>query len=819
MIKAFKLLFLFFNFGFFSSNLLKFEVINLMENDISTKNNLIVKAPYYLLEIPKFSDKGVEVKHNEKSSIYKSTIEEFISLDQLKLETMKDYWFDSSLELNIKSVLERNAKVIDQEMSSLDQNLVKENFNFQIQLEKRQQIKEIEKEYSYHDEWTDTFIFTKLNLKFKKIYQQNNEGVEISGTINEEILADPNIVDKAALESFLGGPTRGGLLLTSVKSNFISRSDFFQDKKENYYTYYVDSNNFYSARRENLESFLFNDVNFYKFLNLNKETNYSLKLKIKLNQDLFVKNKIIGIVDFYENNKIIIKNIKVFFIEKEINKKNNSIGLKYKSKFKNIYENHKKIKYFLSNEYKINYQDVYFDNNDLENSVSIKKFNSEETAVFKYTYKKPNGGILTFYITIFHIEEKFDEDVLMSNWKDIKFETTSKNYEVNEFKVVYESPVVGEEMKFKYIKVTEEKIEINNNETRKIFIINGESFKNIKIKNSSNINVKKQGNNLLEIKALKVGKGFIELDSIDAINKKIIEVEVKKLKDYFSLEKDFIVIEKGKSDFINVDTNSIENLVIVNRNKNINAKFEKNKLSIKSTITGVFEIEIISSTTKITKKVKIKVINTNSSILLDKKIVISEMNTSNLIKILNYEELDQDQIKIESNSRNLLFTKNKSEIILFPKDKGVFELNINYKKQKSVIKVKSFKEIIEKEIELSDEIIKYSKSNHELKKYNDNIKIVESDNEFSFSLIDNSKIGYLELFNDNGENLKITLLSNKKDESNSKNQDNQFKNNKSKVIKILALFLIPLSFGISILLFFVLKKVYKKEQNKNKSSN
>ncbi|WP_339020587.1 hypothetical protein [Spiroplasma endosymbiont of Atherix ibis] len=623
MIKIFKIIFLFLNFSFFLSDLLNPEVINLIEKVVDIKNNLVTKSPYYLLEMPKFSDKNVEIKQKENSSIYKSTIEEFISLNELRLETIRDYWFDSSLELNIKSISERNARIINQEMSSLDQNLTRDNFDFQVKLEKRQQIKIIEKEYSYHDQWTDTFIFTKLNLEFKKIYKDNNEGVKISGTINEEILADPKIIDISALESFLGASVRGGLLLTSFKSNFISRKDFFQDKKENYYSHYINSDNIYSLSRENLESFLFYDANFYKFLSLNNQANYILKLKILLNQDLFTKNKFIGVVSIYDNNKMIIKNIKVFFEAKEINKKNYSVGLKYKSKLKNIYENHKKIKYFLSNKYKINYQDIDFDNNDLKNSVSIKKFNSEETAIFKYTYKKVNGVILTFYIKIYHIDEKFDEDIFMSNWKDIKFETTNKNYEVNEFKIIYESPITGEYIKFKDIKLTEEKIKINKNETRKIFIINGESFKNIKVKNSANIEVKKQGSNFLEIKALKKGNGFIEVDSIDAINKKIIEVEVYEIKDYFSLDKDFITIEKGKIGFINVYTNSIENLVIINRNKNISAKFEKNKLSIKSVIIGIFEIEVISNITKITKKVKIEITNTNSSILFDKKIVIN----------------------------------------------------------------------------------------------------------------------------------------------------------------------------------------------------
>ncbi|WP_339033870.1 hypothetical protein [Spiroplasma endosymbiont of Cantharis rufa] len=807
MIKILKLLFTILPLGNLSTSVAEIKNINLSIKNIYIEEHHLEKEPYYLLDDQK--EKLSEIIRKNSSTIYRSKVNNFISLEELKLEHMKDFWYDSDLELNFKNVVERNSTGKSDIEDINFENLNFESFQLNINLAKRQESKVIEREYNYHDKWTDTFIYTKLDLEFKKIYGVNS-GLIVQGTISEEILKDKVALKNKAWGERLGRIERGGLLLTNLKTNFISRRNYFQDIEENFYTLKTEKNSEYNYSRKKLEELLNSDDNFFKFLNIKKSNVYRAEIKTIFFANLFQSNLINTVVELKNNSQIIQKNIKVVFKGAEINTDFHELNLNYKSSLKNLDENHKKIKYFLSKKYSINENEIVFNLNDINNSKAIKSFEINKPVIFKYEYKKPRGKILTFNILISHTNIKSENNIFMLSWNQTKFETTSKNYELDNYSVISQSNIAEDDFDFKDIMTSFEKITLKKNETKELFIINGEKFRKVNYKYNDNIKVKNENENTIKISALKVGKSLLEIDSIDAKNKKVIEIEIINEDGYFELETNEIAIKKGEFDYIDLYSNSFEQLFIINKNVSLITIFEDNRLWIKSKKLGLFEIEIISNITKVSEKISIEIIENDSVIELDKNIVVSEVNTLNNLNIINFDEINENELSIKNLSKELLITREKNKIAFIPKSKGLFEIEFKYKKQNFTFKIYSFNEFVTREINTDSKKLSFNKNDYELKNYDNNINLIDLNGDYNFSLKDSNNIGNIEIVNKNGEYFNINISSKKESESNKDIENANNSKSKNKWTIVMAYCLIPITFGISLIIFLLLRKKLKK---------
>ncbi|QHX36925.1 hypothetical protein [Spiroplasma sp. BIUS-1] len=814
MLKILKLLLLTSGVGTSSVLSLESKIVEVIGSQDSIQNNEVIKEPFYVIDAPSLRDENVTVDRYPNSLVYKTKVEQFISIKDLQLDHMTDYWFDSSLELSFTNIIERDSNGNSISTFASNPNMSNETFDFKVSLDKRQKEKTIEKEYSYHDKWNDTFIYTKLNLKFEKIYTEKSEGLLITGIVVEEILKDSKMFFDNNTQQYIGKITKGGMVLKEVKTKFSSRKNAFKDKEEIFYTHNTKSNRNYSYSRRDLEVKLIYDEEFYKFLNIQKNIYHSVNLKTVYSKDLFDNKDYVGTVDVFERDKVIVKNLKVVFKNENVNEDNDSIYLNYESKSKNLALNHDKIKYYISKNYKIKEEEIFFDNDDLENSNSIKKFNSEKSAVFKYTYEKPKGGILTFYVSVQHSIKKLDGYINFSNWSDIKFVSTEKNYILDNFKITSESKPVGEELKFKDFKVSNESLTLKNNNVSELFIINAEEFRKIKIKSSNNLEVNFEKNNILKIRANAFGSGFIELDSIDAKSKKIINVFVDREEGYYELEKNNLEISRGEVGEIEINSSYLDQIILINRDKNLNAKIVENKIKVKSSSVGSYEIEVMSNITKHSEKIFIEVTENASSINLEKSVSIIQKQTTQEVKINNFEQMDPSEITLETSSNDLIATIIDNKIIYFAKTNGDFEITVKYKNEESRIKIKVFDEIQEKKLDYENKKIAFEKDSFEIIHLDENTLIEQEDDMLVFSLKPNSNKCYFEVINEKGEKLKITI-NKEKDIEKEQTENKEDK----KTSKKLALVLIPITFGISIALFFILKSVYKKSENKNKSLN
>ncbi len=807
MIKILKLLFTILPLGNISTSVAEIKNINLFIKNIDIEEHHLEKEPYYLLDDQK--EKLSEIIRKNSSTIYRSKVDKFISLEELKLDHMKDFWYDSDLELNFKNVVERNSTGKSDIEDVNFENLNFESFQLNLKLDKRQESKVIEKEYNYHDKWTDTFIYTKLNLEFKKIYGVNS-GLLVQGTISEEVLKDKVALKNKVWGERLGRIERGGLLLTNLKTNFISRKNYFQDIEENFYTLKTEKNSEYNYSRKKLEELLNSDDNFFKFLNIKKSDTYRAEIKTIYFANLFQSNLINTVVELKNNSQTIQKNIKVVFKGTEINTDFHELNLNFKSSLKNLDENHKKIKYLLSKKYSINEKEIVFNLNDINNSKAINDFKINKSTIFKYEYKKPGGKILTFNISISHTSIKSENNILMQSWDQTKFETTNKNYELDNYSVINESNIAEDDFEFKDIMTSFEKITLKKNETKELFIINGEKFRKINYKYNENIKVKNENENILKISTIEVGTTLLEIDSIDAKNKKVIEIEIINEDGYFELETNEITIKKGEFDYIDLYSDSFEQLFIINKNVSLTTIFEDNKLLIKSKELGLFEIEIISNITKVSEKISIEIIENNSVIELDKNIVVSEINTLNNLNIINFDEINENDLIIKNSSNDLLITREKNKISFIPKSKGIFEIEFKYKKQNFTFKIYSFNEFINKEINTDNKKLTFNKNDYELKSYDSNINLIDLNGDYNFSLKDSYNIGNIEIVNKNGEYFNIKMTSKKDIEPNKNIENTNNSKSKNNWTIIMAYCLIPITFGISLFIFLLLRKKLKK---------
>ncbi|WP_342258885.1 hypothetical protein [Spiroplasma endosymbiont of Dioctria linearis] len=807
MIKILKLLFTILPLGNISTSVAEIKNINLFMKNIDIEEHHLEKEPYYLLDDQK--EKLSEIIRKNSSTIYKSKVNKFISLEELKLDHMKDFWYDSDLELNFKNVVERNS-IGKSDIEDVNfENLNFESFQLNLNLDKRQESKVIEREYNYHDKWTDTFIYTKLNLEFKKIYGVNS-GLLVQGTIIEEVLKDKVALKNKVWGERLGRIERGGLLLTNLKTNFISRKNYFQDIEENFYTLKTEKNSEYNYSRKKLEELLNSDDNFFKFLNIKKCDTYRAEIKTIYFANLFQSNLINTVVELKNNSQIIQKNIKVVFKGTEINTNFHELNLNFKSSLKNLDENHKKIKYFLSKKYSINETEIVFNLNDINNSKAVNDFKINKSTIFKYEYKKPGGKILTFNISISHTSIKSESNIFMQSWDQTKFETTDKNYELDNYSVINESNIAEDDFEFKDIITSFEKITLKKNETKELFIINGEKFRKINYKYNENIKVKNENDNILKISTIKAGTTLLEIDSIDAKNKKIIEIEIINEDGYFELETNEITIKKGEFDYIDLYSNSFEQLFIINKNVSLITVFEDNKLWIKSKELGLFEIEIISNITKVSEKINIEIIENNSVIELDKNIAVSEVNTLNNLNIINFDEINENELSIKNSSEDLLITREKNKITFIPKSKGIFEIEFKYKKQNFTFKIYSFNEFIKKEINTDNKKLSFNKNDYELKSYDNNINLIDLNGDYNFALRDSYNIGNIEIVNKNGEYFNIKMTAKKDSEPNKDIENTNNSKSKNNWTIIMAYCLIPITFGISLFIFLLLRKKLKK---------
>ncbi|ALD66748.1 hypothetical protein [Spiroplasma cantharicola] len=811
MIKILKLLFTIIPFGTISSPIMELNIKNLFKTSTEIEEHNLEKEPYYLLDDQKENISTIIRKNN--SAIFKSKINKFISLEELKLEHMQEFWFDSSLELNFKNIVQRNSSGLQAGQNIKYENLEFESYKLNINLDKRQESKTIEKEYSYHDKWTDTFIYTKLNLEFKKVFEVKS-GLVISGTIEEEILKDKIALKNKKWGSNLGAIESGGLLLTNLKTNFISRKNYFQDKEEKYYTVLTDINTDYRYSREKLQKVLNSDDKFFKYLNIKKEAGHIIEIKSLNSSNLFQTNLMTGVVELKNNSQILKKNIKVFIKGLEVNTNYDNVDLNFESSLKNINENHHKIKYFISKKYNLAENEISFNIDSLNNSKAIKDFKLNKSTIFKYDYKKPSGKILSFNVSIKHTNNKSDENIEMSKWNEMKFEITNKNYQLDNYSIISESNIQGNELEFKEILTSFESITLKRNEVKELFILNGDNFRKINYKYNKNLNVQIENKNILKLKGLEIGKTFLEIDSIDAKNKKTIEIEIIPDDEYFELETNEITIKKGEFDSINLYSNSFENLIIVNKNKNIIAILEEDKILIKSNELGLFEIEVFSNITKESEIIKIEIIDNKNLVELDKNISLTEVNTLNTLNIINFDELNENELTINSFSNDLLITREKERITFISRAVGKFKIELKYRNQILIFEIYCFNKFTIKEIDNYDQNLIINKNDYELKSYDKNINLLDLNGDYNFSLKENYNIGIIEIVNKKGEYINIRMHSNISEEDNKEDKEDKENNEKSKVnnnwTKIMALCLIPLTFGVSLVIFLILKKKLKK---------
>ncbi|AGR41528.1 hypothetical protein [Spiroplasma taiwanense] len=162
----------------------------------------------------------------------------------------------------------------------------------------------------------------------------------------------------------------------------------------------------------------------------------------------------------------------------------------------------------------------------------------------------------------------------MLTFSNVNFTHFKKNYELNIYKVIKEEKINDDKFNFKDIISSKDKINLNIGESDIILISNGKDFRNLKISNSSNIEIKKMGIDEFKVFANKVGEGFISFNSIDASEIKLIKVTVIDNQNDFSLSKNFIEIEKGNIGSIDINTDHISNLSVINKYSFLYTYFE-----------------------------------------------------------------------------------------------------------------------------------------------------------------------------------------------------------------------------------------------------
>ncbi|AUM62912.1 hypothetical protein [Spiroplasma monobiae] len=816
MLKILKLLFLISGLSSGANIVINQDVINAFNGDFIIQENHLQKSPFYLIKSLNYKDASINVDQRVDSEVYTSSIEKFISLKELQLEDMEDYWFDSDLKLDFTNIVERDSRGNKKTSVSTNPNLSKETFGFSIKLDKRQAYKEIEKEYSYHDEWNDIFIFTKLNLKFEKQYINENKGIKISGEIIEEVLIDKNILVKNSNNRRLGQILYGGLIIKNVESNFSSRKNAFKDSEPKDYIHKMKTKNNYSITKERLAVELKNDESFFSHVGVENNSSYNVSVNYLYNDNYFTNDKYIGSVDIYDGTKLVLGNIKVIFEGKGFNGEDDYINLQYESRLENLEENHKKIIYFISERYKIDKSKLHFDKNDLENSNAIKNFNSKKNCIFKYIFKKPLGGVLIFKVYISHTYQKSSEYVTMSNWNEIAFSTTNKNYQVDNLRILNQGSILGDDLIYKEIKTSLDNIVLRKETSEDLFIFNYKKFRNIKITSSNNIQVINEGSGVLKIKALDMGGGFLELDSIDAVYKKCINIEVLRDLGSFDLEDTLIKTKRGNDAFVKIFSENYSDIFVVNRNPNVKAKIIKNNLWVNSSEVGTFEIIVMSDLTKQEVRVKIIVEENFAEVLLNKDVSIIENEKIGFVELTNFESLESNEIKLSSNSENLMFSRNKERISFSSVYSGEYILNIEYRNFVTKIKIFVVNEIFKTELEIFEDFMEIDKSSHEIKNYDSNIILEEMQNGYRFILLDPQKDGYIEVLRNTGEYLIVKINSKKEVENNEEKTENK---NMYDLSKVLPLILIPITLGVSLFVFFILKKTYKKGENKNKTIN
>ncbi|AGR42395.1 hypothetical protein [Spiroplasma diminutum] len=809
MLKILKLLFIISGTAPTVTNIIDTEIINIFKQDFNIQEHELKKEPMYFLTNKYSNGIKEEVEYQKNSSITTTTFDNFLTLKELELEHIEDFWFDSDLDLHFTNIIQRDSNEGNKN-SYFYETITKETFNLNIKLDKRQEYKKIQHESSYHDKWNDVFVYSKLNLEVRKIYGEN-KGLQISGIVQEEVYFDSKVLNFKGYNQKYAKKISGGLFLKNIKTNFISRKDFFEDTNEEYYVMKTNLPTDYRASLYNLEKTLKYDENFYRYLGITKNSYHDVNINALFNDSYFQNNKIFATVDLFEKSKVIKKNIKIIIIGAEINNKDDLINIDYKSNLKNLDEEHNRIKYYLSNKYLIPEKKIKFNLDDIDNSNAIKKFENSIKSEFKYEYIKPSGAKLIFKVHVSHAYKKGEENIIVSKWNEIKFSKTDKNYEFNNQIVLDQSKIQGEELEFKNFETSIEKTTIRRTEIQNIFILNGSKFRNIKIKNSDNLKVKFENKNIIKIEALSEGNAYIKLDSIDAKESKIIEFNVIKALGDFSLDKEEIEMSKGETEIIDIETDYIEGIELINKNKNVNAKIIDKELSITINKLGYYELELFSKLTLESKIVKINVVDNNALLELNKHFIVSEINSQNNLIISNYEKIDSDFLNITANSDEILFTRTDSEIVFIAKSYGDFNLKIKYKDQIEIVNIKIVKEISEKNVFTNKKELTFDRSSTDILFMNENLELTKTKQDFILKLLDLNSIGYIEVLNTDGEKSKITIKADQKDINNENGKDKTKEDKNKNITKILAISLIPITLGTSILFFFVLKKLNKKQ--------
>ncbi|WP_338984747.1 hypothetical protein [Spiroplasma endosymbiont of Diplazon laetatorius] len=817
MLKILKLLFAVSGLNSSAALVIQPEIINLLENGFSIENHELKKEPYYLLESSSLYNKNVDINYQPDSTIFKFEVNEFITLKQLHLDHMKDYWFFSDIELNFSNILERDSKLENNGVTI--PNLTERSYDLQISLDKRQESKTIEKEFSYHDKWNDVFIYTKLNLEFKKIYTKGAEGLSVRGFVQEEIFKDRNVFDKNDSRVHFARPLSGGLVLTNLSCNFTSRKNSFKDVEESVYTHHTGSDKNYLYSRNVFENKLMYDDNFYKFLGIEKVSTHNLIVKTIMPVDPFGKGTFIGTIDLYQGSICVADNVKVVFVGKDVNQEDEFTYIQYQSRFKNLDVTDEKIKEYISKNYLIPVDEIIFDKSDIDNSSAIKKFHSQKFTTFKYDFKKPKGGILTIYVNISHTYKKFEENVVMSDWTNVNFFSTNKNYDVDESRVISEGEILGNEISFKEIKLSDSQLSLRKNESVDIFVLNAEEFFDIQIKVSKNIEYEIIEKNIIRITGLSYGSGIIEIDSIEAKYKKTININIEKEFGYFELAENNLKIKKGEQGTLDILSDNLNELVVINKNKNVKAFIEDNKLKVSSSHLDCFDVEIMSNITKEVSVVNLEVIENNVQPELDYDFVVTKVDERNEFSISNYDCLEENKIQISSSSSNIIFSRNKNSIVFYAKEIGEYEINIIYKNDNKKLKINCIENYSESIKEIESQEVRIFRTEFNLLNFNENIKISKESDGLNLFLIDKNTNGYFEMIDYQGCIYKVTMKKlkednsiseNNKDDENKEGQNNVEQKDKGKLKSIVAWSLASITLGISILIFIAFKKGVKK---------
>ncbi|AGR41527.1 hypothetical protein [Spiroplasma taiwanense] len=202
-------------------------------------------------------------------------------------------------------------------------------------------------------------------------------------------------------------------------------------------------------------------------------------------------------------------------------------------------------------------------------------------------------------------------------------------------------------------------------------------------------------------------------------------------------------------------------------------------MKIYSTKIGKYSFEVFSQETKKSIKVQVNIKKNSSDIIFENQTAINLSKNQGQIKIINWKNIEFEEIKINSINSNISLFVTEHEINYLSHIPGKYEINLQYKNKNynlTIYTFENFKEVT-KDLKINNKI-EFLKSEFNVVNYSKNLTLkTEKENyvfKFNTKSLFNAKI---ELFSNKGEKVILNLINNNESQEEQQNCTSNCENN------------------------------------------